>query len=458
MQVVNEQIDPCKVQLTITVGEEHLEGSRKKAEQQAIAKVQLPGFRRGKVPAQMALKYVDPGAVRQRAVEMSVPDIYKAALEQEGVVPFHDPEFEFVEYPEGGNLVFKATVPLAPNVELGQYKGLEVEKRNLIITDADVTEQVEQLRARHSQFEVVDGAISQTGDMVLVDLTATVEGKDLPELAEPKATVIEIGRNIPDLDNGLVGLTAGDVKTIEAIYPTDFPDETLQGKKATFGITVTEVRQKNLPAVANATVNVPDILLRAEVEAEARQLEERLREQNVTVEQYLSATGKSVEQILEEMSSGARVRISNSLTLAQIAREESITVDDADVDVQIEARAVAAKVSAGAVRKYAEQNNTLNQYRDQAMTQKILAFLRSEAVVSENSYTADEMRAANEALTSVEPVAVDAAADEAPAKPKRKTAKAKEATEDAVVAETEGTDAKPAPRKRTKKADAEAEG
>jgi trigger factor len=208
-------------------------------------------------------------------------------------------------------------------------------------------------------------------------------------------------------------------------------------------------------AVANATVNFPDILLRAEVEAEARQLEERLREQNVTVEQYLSATGKSVEQILEEMSSGARVRISNSLTLAQIAREESITVDDADVDVQIEARAVAAKVSAGAVRKYAEQNNTLNQYRDQAMTQKILAFLRSEAVVSENSYTADEMRAANEALTSVEPVAVDPAADEAPAKPKRKTAKAKEATEDAVVAETEGTDAKPAPRKRTKKAEAE---
>ena len=131
MQVVNEQIDPCKVQLTITVGEEHLEGSRKKAEQQAITKVQLPGFRRGKVPAQMALKYVDPGAVRQRAVEMSVPDIYKAALEQEGVVPFHDPEFEFVEYPEGGNLVFKATVPLAPNVELGQYKGLEVENARL---------------------------------------------------------------------------------------------------------------------------------------------------------------------------------------------------------------------------------------------------------------------------------------------------------------------------------------
>lgn len=506
MQVVNEQIDPCKVQLTITVGEEHLEGSRKKAEQQAIAKVQLPGFRRGKVPAQMALKYVDPGAVRQRAVEMAVPEIYKAALEQEGVVPFHDPEFEFVEYPEGGELVFKATVPLAPNVELGQYKGLAVEKRNLIITDADVNEQVEQLRARHSQFEVVEGAVSQTGDMVLVDLTATVEGKDLPELAEPKATVIEIGRNIPDLDNGLVGLSAGDVKTIEAIYPTDFPDETLQGKKATFGITVTEVRQKNLPeltdefaakahptaktvdellvairegltassdemsnneldvklvqaAVANATVNFPDILLRAEVEAEARQLEERLREQNITVEQYLAATGKSVEQILDEMSAGARVRIANSLTLAQIAREESITVDDADVDAQIEARAVAAKVSAGAVRKYAEQNNTLNQYRDQAMTQKILAFLRSEAVVSENSYTADEMRAANEAATSVEAVAADTAAEEAPAKPKRKTAKAKDAADDATTANADATaEAKPAPRKRAKKADAEAEG
>ena len=212
-------------------------------------------------------------------------------------------------------------------------------------------------------------------------------------------------------------------------------------------------------AVANATVHFPDILLRAEVEAEARQLEERLREQNITVEQYLSATGKTVEQILDEMSAGARVRIANSLTLAQIAREESITVDDADVDAQIEARAVAAKVSAGAVRKYAEQNNTLNQYRDQAMTQKILAFLRSEAVVTENSYTADEMRAANEASTSVEGVATEAPAEEAPAKPKRKTAKAKEVSEDAAPAAADAAaEAKPAPRKRAKKADADAEG
>jgi hypothetical protein len=159
------------------------------------------------------------------------------------------------------------------------------------------------------------------------------------------------------------------------------------------------------------------------------------------------------------MSAGARVRIANSLTLAQIAREESITVEDADVDAQIEARAVAAKVSAGAVRKYAEQNNTLNQYRDQAMTQKILAFLRSEAVVSENSYTADEMRAANEAATSVEAVATETAAEEAPAKPKRKTAKAKDAGDEATTADAEATaEAKPAPRKRAKKADAEAEG
>jgi hypothetical protein len=172
----------------------------------------------------------------------------------------------------------------------------------------------------------------------------------------------------------------------------------------------------------------------------------------------LSATGKSVEQILDEMSSGARVRIANSLTLAQIAREESITVEDSDVDAQIEARAVAAKVSAGAVRKYAEQNNTLNQYRDQAMTQKILAFLRSEAVVSENSYTADEMRAANEAATTVEAVAAEPETEEAPAKPKRKTAKAKEATEETAPAEADATEAKPAPRKRAKKADAEAEG
>lgn len=503
MQVVNEQIDPCKVELTITVGDEQLEGSRKKAEQQAMSKIHLPGFRRGKVPAHMAIKYVDPGAVRQRAVEMAVPELYKEALVLEGLVPFHDPEFQFVEYPEGGNLVFKATFPLAPKVTLGEYKGLAVEKRSLKITDADVDEQIEQLRARQSQFEVVEGATSQMGDMVLVDLTASVEGKELPDLLEPKSTVIEIGRNIPDLDNGLCGLVAGEEKTIEAIYPSDFPDATLQGKRATFGVTVTEVRQKNLPevddafvskvhptaktveelraailesltasaeemssneldiklvqaAVANASVFFPDILVRAEVEAEARQLEERLKEQNLTVEQYLGAMGKTVEEVLDGMSGGARMRIANSLTLAQIARDESITVEEADVDAQLEARAIAAKVSAGAVRKYAEQNNTLNQYRDQAMTKKILAFMRSVATVTEKSYSADEMRLANESLNTANSVAEPAVVTD---KPKRKTTKAVKEQDDVVVVAadavaTEEAAAKPV-RKRTKKTDTE---
>ncbi|MFY7954299.1 MAG: trigger factor, partial [Armatimonadaceae bacterium] len=435
-----------------------------------------------------------PARVQQRTVETVVPDAYRDAVQEQGVEPFGQADFELVGMPEDGTVVFKATVPLKPVVTLGPYKSLAVERRRLIVDDAEIDQQIEALRVRKATYTAVDGAESATGDMLLVDLTAVVEGRDLPELAVPQNTLIEVGKNIPELDSGLVGLTAGVNKTITATYPDSFPDASLRGRTGTFTVDVKEVRPRGLPDVDDAFVqsvhptaktldelrlalkealenaademadnevevkivsqivetsqiHFPEVLLQAEVQAEARQLEERLQEQNITVEDYLRAIGKTTDDVLGEMSVGASARIRNSLVLGEIARAESIVAEESDIEAKIAQRAEQLKVSPSAMRAFAEKNNQIDRFRDQALTEKILNFLKGSATITSREVTGTELRG-------------EAASTEAePAKPKaRKSKKAETAEAVAEPADT-AADAASAPvvKRRRKAADSSAE-
>jgi trigger factor len=514
MQVTTEQIDPCKIALTISVEPEKVKVAKEKAFKQAASNLQLPGFRKGKVPVQLAKPYVDESRVRQRAAELLVGPAYADALQETQVEPFGNlgPEMELVEFPEGddGTFVFKALVPLRPVVTIGLYKGLTVEKRTLEVTDEDIDRQIEEVRSRHAEYPEAGDRNAQTGDVILADLTAEIEGQETPELAEPRATVIEIGKNIPDFDNGLVGMAVGETKTIEAIYPDSFADEKMRGKRATFTVTVKEIRAKVLPElteefikkvrpeasneeelraqtrqsleeaarqmadndlefeivgkiVETSQVNYPDALLRAEMQADVNSLQERLQRENATFEQYLQMTGRTQQEVEQEFAAAADRRIRNSLVLSEIARTEELTVDEADIDAQIQTRAESAKVSPAAVRAFLEKNNQLDQVRDQALTEKILNFLREQTTITERTVTAEEMRQraqeqagagvaeieAEAAQISAESQAEGAAAAlESPvgvaiedAKPKRRTKKAADAAPAEGAGEAEGTDA-----------------
>jgi trigger factor len=504
MQVTTEQIDPCKIALTISVDTEKVKDAETKAFNQFAKNIQLPGFRKGKVPAAMAKNYVDPSRVKQRAAELLVGPAYEEAVAEANVQPFGgiQPDVELVEFPDDGPLVFKAFVPLPPVVTLGPYKGLALERRLLQVTDEDVERQIEEIRSRQAEYPEITDRSAQLGDVILADLTASIEGEDVSELAEPRSTVIEIGKNIPDFDNGLVGMAIGESKTIDALYPETFNDDNLKGKRATFTVSVKELRGKILPElteefvqkvhptaqneaelreavreslvktademadnelefelvgkiVDTSTINYPDGLLRAEMQEDVRQLQERLERDKATLEQYLAAVGKTQEEVETEIRVAADRRIRNSLALSEIARTEEISVEDADVDAAIAERAERARVSPAAVRAFAEKNNQLHTFRDQALTEKILAFLKGTSTVTERSVTSEELQAEEAAANAAEAEAtapVEAAepaepaeplAVEAPAKPKRRTKKAAaaEAETAAETAETPATDA-----------------
>lgn len=432
MQVTQEQIDPCKIALTISVEPDKVEVAKEKAFGQFARNLQIPGFRKGKVPAQLARSYVDEGRVKQRAMEMLVEPAYAEALGETNIEPFGQPELELVEMNDDGPFVFKALVPLKPVVTLGPYKGLEIERRRLEVTDRDVERQIDELRRRHADYQPVTDRTAQMGDVAFADLTVEIEGQPEGELATPRSTAIEIGKNIPDFDNGLVGMAVGETKTIEAIYPDDFPDESMRGKRATFTVTLKELRSQTLPElddafaeeqkaypdaktldalkaairagleraademadsdlqgrlvgqiVSTSQISFPEVLLRAEMQQDAQRLQERLERENATLEQYLEAVGKTREQVESEMAAAADQRIRNSLTLSEIARAENITVDEADVDAELQRRAEQARVSVAAVRAFAEKNDGMDAIRNRALTEKVLGFLKGASTITE---------------------------------------------------------------------------
>ncbi|GAB4455400.1 MAG: trigger factor [Armatimonadaceae bacterium] len=440
MPVTSEQIDPCKVALTVTVEADKVESARKRAYQQFASQIQVPGFRKGKVPPHLVRNYVDPDRVRQRTLEIVVGPAYADALKEADVEPFGglEPEFELVDMPEAGDLVFKAMVPLRPVVTLGPFKGLEVERRILEVSDEDIDRQIEEVRLRNAEFPQVKDRAVQMGDVILGDIAVVVHG-DEEDSSESRSAVIEVGKNIPDFDNGLVGMEVDETKNIEAIYPEDFDDERLRGKRVSFTITVNEIREKVMPElddafvqkvhstaktpeefrdaireslvkaaqeladnqlefdivnkiVANSQINFPDALVRVEMQADYNRLSEYLKENKQSYEEYLEGQGLTREQFEQRVASGAASRIRNSLVLSEIARSEEITVEDADVEKLIERRAEEAKVSVAAVRAFAEKNDQMPQYRDQALTEKILGFLKDASTITDRTVTAEELQ------------------------------------------------------------------
>jgi len=501
MQVTTEQIDPCKIALTISVDTERVDAAKEKAFKQFASNIQLPGFRKGKVPPQMARAYVDPNRVKQRAAEMLVEPAYNEAVQESGVEPFAQPELEMVEMEDEGPFVFKAYVPLRPVVTLGLYKSLAIERRRLQATDADVEKQIEELQSRHAEYPEVTDRTVQMGDILLAALQAQIEGQELPELAEPRDTVIEVGKNIPDFDNGLVGIAKDETKTIEALYPEEFADENLRGKRATFTVTVKEIRAKILPelndefvAKAHSTaksveelrttlrenlekaademadndlefrlvaeivktsqINFPDVLLRAEMQADVQQIQQRLQRDKITLEDYLDQIGKSRNEMEQEIAASADARIRNSLILSEVARKEEIKVEDADVDAIINERAERAKVSPAAFRAFAEKNNQFEQFRDQALTRKILAYLKGVSKITEKVVTQEELQAeedAEAAAATAQQVHDIAAAAEVAAEMPAETTEVVATAEQANATEEPAAEVEAKPKKRAPK-------
>ena len=452
MQVTKEPLDPCQVALTIEVEPDKVVQAVDKAYREYAKYVSVPGFRKGKAPLSFVKQRVPETDVRQRTAELLVEPAYAQALEQEEVEPFAQPklellQLEFAEKP----FIFKAIVPLRPEVELGPYTGLTVEKPKYELTDDNVETQMQRLRERAAEYPVVERPV-QMGDLVVADLSALVDIR--PEAADVRPTMIEIGAdNIPGFDEQLLGMAKDEEKVFTLTYPDTYPDAELAGEEAEFTVKINEIHEKQIPElndelaqklsngryetleqfraemkadmekslaanseseadsrlidqiIAGSTIKYPPVLVEAEVDDEVRALLGRLEQQQIEIDDYLQQVGKTREQLVAEFTEGAKKRIEIGLLLGKVADAESLMLTDGDVEAALAERASEERTTPAAVRAMLESNGGMEALRNRAQAKKVLDFLRGSAIMEEKVVTADG--------SGAEPEVLDDAADEA---------------------------------------------
>jgi trigger factor len=454
MQVTKEPLEPCQVALTIEVEGDKVVSAVDRAYREYSKYVSVPGFRKGKAPMTLVRQRVPETDVRQRTAELLVEPAYEEAIEQESVEAYGAPKLELVQLDLTDKpFIFKAVVPLAPQVEISQYTGLTVERKKYELTDEDIDKQLERLRERAADYPRVDRP-AQTGDLVIADVSAITQIR--PEAADPRPTMLEIGAdNIPGFDEQVIGMSDGDEKSFTLTYPSDYADEELAGEQADFTVKVNEVRSKEVPPlddalakkitsgkietleglkadirtdlekslsasaeneadgklidqiVANATIKYPPQLTDAEVESDAKSLLSRLEREGVTLEDYLERAGRTREALMEEFRAAAEKRIQIGLVLGEIAEKENLAVSDEDIEAAIAERAEQQRTSPAAMRAYLETNDQIAGVRNRAQTKKVLDFLRQAAIIEEKVVKAgeeeiDEAEDEQEAPASIE--------------------------------------------------------
>ena len=385
MSVTVEKLENNMAKLKITVPAEQLEKAIEKAYQKNKNKIQIPGFRKGKAPRKMIEQMYGKGVFYEDAANDLIEEEYPKAVEECGEDVVSSPKIDVEELEAGKDFVFTAEVALKPPVKLGKYKGIEVEKMDLDVTDDEVDAEIDKQRNMNARsIDVTDRAVKD-GDTVSLDFEGFVDGvafdggkgTDYP-------LTIGSGAFIPGFEEQLVGFEIGQEGDVNVKFPEDYQAENLAGKDATFKCKVNSIRAKELPelndefasdagfdtvaeykedvkkkleekkaadekakredAVVRAVIEDSEMELpEAMIETQQRQMvnefAQRLQMQGMNMDQYLQYTGGSVDQMLAQVKPQAIERIKSRLVLEAVAEAEKIEVSDADVDAEIESMA-----------------------------------------------------------------------------------------------------------------------
>ena len=383
MKVTKENGDNQQVVLTIEVPVEDWSKAINEAVKRIANHVNIPGFRRGKAPRRIVEQHVGKEAVLDEAYEKVGPKYFNEALKEENLDMATYPAFERVTVEEGKPLVFKAVVTPKPEVKLGEYKGLVIEKKVDEVTDKEVDEHIDKMRERHAELvPAAADAEAKSGDMVTLDFKGFVDGEAF-EGGEGKDYPLTLGSNtfIPGFEDQLVGAKVGEERDVNVTFPEDYQEKKRAGKPATFKCTVHTIKHKELPelndefvqkvsvfktvdelkkdvkeklvkaaetkaeneqrvaaidkATANAEMDVPPVMVDDRVHQMIEELAMRIEQRGMKFEQYLQYSGMDLEKIKEEYRETAEKNVKTDLMLEAVAKAEDIKVTSEDIDNEI---------------------------------------------------------------------------------------------------------------------------
>ncbi len=369
--------------LDVEVPADRLGRSIDDAVRRLARRTRVPGFRPGKAPRPVLERHLGPGVVLDEAVEHLVEDAYREAIVESAVMPLANPDVEVVQAEEGKPLVFKATVQVRPDVELGDYKHFNFAPEIDTIDDARVDQVLEELRDQNATLTAVEGRGAQDGDYAVISFVGSRDGQPFEGgTSERMPLILGQERLIPGFEANLVGLEVGGSTEFDISFPDDYPEATLAGAPVHFAVDLRELREKVLPeldadfigtlgdfadidalradirtrlersaldrarhgfadriidyAVANATVELPDVLVDQEVEVMHDEFRASIARQGITEEAYLKAVDKSDADLHAEFRPGAEKRVRTLLVLSKVADVEGASVPDAEVEAEVQ--------------------------------------------------------------------------------------------------------------------------
>ena len=382
MQITTTPGPKSTIDLEIEVPPDRLDRAIREAVQHLSKRTRVPGFRPGKAPRPVLERALGPDAVLDDAVEHLVESSYREALVEKEILPLTNADVEVVQAEEGKPLIFKATVQVRPEVTLGDYRHFNFEPEIETIDDARVDQVVEELRDQNATLAAVEDRGAKDGDYAVIAFVGTQDGKPFEGgTTERMPLILGQERLIPGFETHLVGLKPGDSTAFDITFPDDYGEPELAGKEVHFAVDLKELREKVQPelddefihglgdfadlaalrvdiqhrlegnatdrarhefadriieyAVANATVELPDILVDQEVEVMHDEFRGSIARQGITEEAYLKVVDKTEADLHADFRPGAEKRVRTLLVLSKVADAENVEVPEADIDAEV---------------------------------------------------------------------------------------------------------------------------
>ena len=425
MSLQVEKLEKNMAKLTVEVPAEQFEKALTTAFNKNKSRFNIPGFRKGKAPQAMVEKMYGVEVLYEDAINEALDATYGDAVTESELDVVSRPEIDVVQVEKGKELIYTATVAVKPEVTLGEYKGIEVEKASAEVSDEDIEAELKKVQEQNSRLITVEDRAVEDGDQTVVDFEGFVDGTPF-EGGKGEDYPLTIGSHsfIDTFEEQLIGKNIGEECEVNVTFPEEYHAKKLAGKPAVFKVTVKEIKRKELPelndefagevsefetleeykndvkaklsltkqkeaatenenhvvdkVVENATMDIPEPMIESQVNNMVNDYARRMQSQGLSLEQYMQFTGMTIDTLKEQMKPQAVKRIQTRLVLEAIVKAENITVSDEAVEKEIADMAESYKMEVAQIKEYMGENG-IEQMKEDLAVQEAVDFLVAEA-------------------------------------------------------------------------------
>ncbi|HFJ5539139.1 TPA: trigger factor [Staphylococcus aureus] len=410
--------------LTVTVPAEKVNKALDQAFKKVVKQINVPGFRKGKVPRPIFEQRFGVEALYQDAIDILLPDAYGEAIDETDIKPVAQPEVSVTQIEKGKDFIFEATVTVEPEVKLGDYKGLEIEKQETELSDDELQEAIDHSLGHLAEMVVKEDGVVENGDTVNIDFSGSVDGEEF-EGGQAEGYDLEIGSGsfIPGFEEQLEGMKVDEEKDVVVTFPEEYHAEELAGKEATFETKVNEIKFKEVPeltdeianeldaeantvdeykenlrkrlaeqkatdaenvekeeaitkATDNTTIDIPEAMVNTELDRMVSEFAQRIQQQGLDLQTYFQISGQDETQLREQMKDDAEQRVKTNLTLTAIAEAEKIEATDEDIDKELEKMSKQFNISVEDIKNTLGNTDII---KNDVRIQKVIDLLRDNA-------------------------------------------------------------------------------